>query len=122
MYHPQRVRALVPGLWPVLASYEARQSGQVEQKKIVANRLLAQVGQETALLDEQRAVLLDDEKKQLELSENLNELQAQLKARVDLAAPLLEKAEVKKNPRTPTRAPRTLNPLRTGRGARDVRL
>ena len=66
----------------------------VEQKKIVANRLLAQVGQETALLDEQRAVLLDDEKKQLQLSEHLAELQAQLKARVDMAAPLLEKAEL----------------------------
>ena len=65
------------------------QKQMVEQKKIVANRLLSQVGQETALLDEQRALLLDDEKKQLELSENLNELQAQLKARVDLAAPAL---------------------------------
>lgn len=70
------------------------QKQMVEQKKIVANRLLAQVGQETALLDEQRAVLLDDERKQLELSENLGDLQAQLKARVDLAAPLLEKAEL----------------------------
>ena len=65
----------------------------VEQKKLAANRLLAQVGQETALLDEQRAVLLDDEQKQQELSQNLSELQQQLKSQVDLAAPLLQKAE-----------------------------
>ncbi len=70
------------------------QKQMVEQKKIVANRLLAQVGQETALLDEQRVVLLEDEKKQLQLSEHLADLQAQLKARVDMAAPLLEKAEL----------------------------
>jgi hypothetical protein len=42
----------------------------------------------------QRAVLLEDEKKQIELSENLSDLQQQLKSRVDMAAPLLEKAEV----------------------------
>jgi len=65
----------------------------VEQKKIVSNRLLAQVGQETALLDEQRSFLMDDEKKQVELSEAIAELQGELKQRVDKAAPLLEKAE-----------------------------
>ena len=51
------------------------QKQMVEQKKMVAKRLLAQVGQETALLDQQRHVLLDDERKQLDLSENLAELQ-----------------------------------------------
>jgi hypothetical protein len=32
----------------------------VEQKKLVANRLLANVGQETALLNEQKVILEED--------------------------------------------------------------
>jgi hypothetical protein len=65
----------------------------VEQKKLVANRLLANVGQETALLNEQKVVLQDDEKVERMRAAQLDAMRLEIVRQSEKMKPHQEKME-----------------------------
>ncbi len=63
----------------------------VEQKKLVANRLLTNVGQETALLNEQKVLLQDDEKIERASAAQVEAVRLELAKHLERVTPYNEK-------------------------------
>jgi len=64
----------------------------VEQKKIVANRLLANVGQETAMLNEQKAILEEDSNAEKKAGAIVAAIEADIQTHMDEQIPFSEVA------------------------------